>query len=190
MCGVNGETYSSTCAARSARVIVDYQGRCKAVGTGLNHDDKSRCESVTCPEIKPLNCKGIVPPGACCPHCGKYSCTKRLSHVSANFVRNDFGNECHIILALIMADVVRLVSFFGSIGNLFVICHYYTEIVMFCLAAAEVRVLYSLKQLAYNREGFSRYESVTLEQVFQILRRHISTVSIKFTTHQAHRNKL
>lgn len=110
VCGVNGETYSSTCAARSARVIVDYQGRCKAVGTGLNHDDKSRCESVTCPEIKPLNCKGIVPPGACCPHC-----------------------------------------------------------------AAEVRVLYSLKQLAYNREGFSRYESVTLEQVFQILRRHIST---------------
>ena len=105
-------------------------------------------------------------------------------------MRNDFGNECHIILALIMTDVVRLVSFFGSIGNLFVICHYYTEIVMFCLAAAEVRVLYSLKQLAYNREGFSIYESVTLEQVFQILRRHISTVSIKFTTHQAHRNKL
>ena len=34
VCGVNGETYSSTCAAHSARVIVDYQGQCKAVGDG------------------------------------------------------------------------------------------------------------------------------------------------------------
>ena len=34
VCGVNGETYSSTCAANSARVVVDYQGRCKAVGVG------------------------------------------------------------------------------------------------------------------------------------------------------------
>ena len=28
-----------------------------------------------------------------------------------------------------------------------------------------------------NREGFSRYETVTLEQLFLLLRRHISTVS-------------
>lgn len=110
VCGVNGETYSSTCAAHSARVIVDYQGRCKAVGTGPGHDDEPRCENVTCPDIKPSHCKGIIPPGACCPHC-----------------------------------------------------------------AAQVRVLYSLKQLANNREGFGIHESVTLEQVFQILRRHIST---------------
>ena len=34
MCGVNGETYSSTCAADSARVVVDYRGRCRAVGVG------------------------------------------------------------------------------------------------------------------------------------------------------------
>lgn len=47
-----------------------------------------------------------------------------------------------------------------------------------CLTAAEVRILYILKQLARNREGFSRHESVTLEEVFRVLRRHISTVSI------------
>jgi len=47
-----------------------------------------------------------------------------------------------------------------------------------CLAAAEVRILYILKQLERNREGFSRHESVTLEEVFRVLRRHISTVSI------------
>ncbi|KAJ7371296.1 hypothetical protein OS493_026940 [Desmophyllum pertusum] len=108
VCGVNGETYSSTCAAHSARVIVDYQGQCKAVGGG--YEDEPRCDNVKCPALKPSHCKGIIPPGACCPHC-----------------------------------------------------------------AAEVRILYSLKQLFKNREGFSRHETVTLEQVFLILRRHIST---------------
>ena len=34
MCGVNGDTYSSKCAANSARVVVDYKGPCKAVGGG------------------------------------------------------------------------------------------------------------------------------------------------------------
>ncbi|KAK2562035.1 Reversion-inducing cysteine-rich protein with Kazal motifs [Acropora cervicornis] len=108
VCGVNGETYSSTCAANSARVIVDYQGRCKAVGVGEGNEP--RCKNVTCPAIKPTHCKGIIPPGACCPHC-----------------------------------------------------------------AAQVRILYSLKQLLKNREGFGRHESVTLEEVIHLLRRHVST---------------
>lgn len=108
VCGVNGETYSSTCAANSARVVVDYQGRCKAVGVG--DGDEPRCRNVKCPPIKQSNCNGIIPPGACCPHC-----------------------------------------------------------------AAQVRILYSLKQLIKNREGFSRHEPVTLEQVIHLLRRHVST---------------
>ena len=48
------------------------------------------------------------------------------------------------------------------------------------LAAAQVRILYSLKQLMKNREGFSRHESVTLEQVFHLLRRQVSTVSTNY----------
>lgn len=108
VCGVNGETYSSTCAADSARVLIDYRGRCRAVGVG--DGDEPRCKNVKCPKVNPPDCTGIIPPGACCPHC-----------------------------------------------------------------AAEVRILYSLKQLMKNREGFSIYETVTLEQLFLLLRRHIST---------------
>ena len=33
--------------------------------------DGPQCENVECPDVKPATCKGIVPPGACCPHCGK-----------------------------------------------------------------------------------------------------------------------
>ena len=33
VCGMNGETYSSECAAWADRVPVDYMGRCATVGT-------------------------------------------------------------------------------------------------------------------------------------------------------------
>ena len=33
--------------------------------------DEPRCKNVKCPKVNPRDCKGIIPPGACCPHCGK-----------------------------------------------------------------------------------------------------------------------
>ena len=33
--------------------------------------DEPRCKNVKCPKVNPPDCKGIIPPGACCPHCGK-----------------------------------------------------------------------------------------------------------------------
>ncbi|XP_031570773.1 reversion-inducing cysteine-rich protein with Kazal motifs-like isoform X2 [Actinia tenebrosa] len=69
LCGINGETYSSVCAATSSRVIVDYEGHCRAIGHQVVSISEGRCKDVKCPPLVPANCVGIHPPGACCPHC-------------------------------------------------------------------------------------------------------------------------
>ncbi|XP_044759007.1 reversion-inducing cysteine-rich protein with Kazal motifs [Coccinella septempunctata] len=69
VCGINGRTYSSECAAFADMVSVDYLGPCVAVG--LITDTKSpSCANVICKELSNPNCLGITPPGACCPICG------------------------------------------------------------------------------------------------------------------------
>ncbi|GFR95095.1 reversion-inducing cysteine-rich protein with Kazal motifs [Elysia marginata] len=71
VCGHDGETYSSECAAKAARVTIDYFGKCVAFGN-LTDGSVARsvtCSSVRCPVLHPINCKGVTPPGGCCPVC-------------------------------------------------------------------------------------------------------------------------
>ncbi|XP_030385875.1 reversion-inducing cysteine-rich protein with Kazal motifs [Scaptodrosophila lebanonensis] len=68
VCGINGVTYRSTCAAWADYVLVDYVGRCREVGL-LAADMGRRCRTVKCPAPVSQHCRHIVPPGACCPIC-------------------------------------------------------------------------------------------------------------------------
>ncbi|XP_063243675.1 reversion-inducing cysteine-rich protein with Kazal motifs isoform X2 [Bacillus rossius redtenbacheri] len=70
VCGVDGETYGSQCAAHAARVSVDYAGECRAVGL-VSEEARPQCgAAVSCPAPAPPGCPGVTPPGACCPQCG------------------------------------------------------------------------------------------------------------------------
>ncbi|XP_078702722.1 reversion-inducing cysteine-rich protein with Kazal motifs-like isoform X3 [Branchiostoma floridae x Branchiostoma belcheri] len=68
VCGHNGETYESNCAAHAARVSIDYEGPCLAVGLRPGQGKYPECSTVSCPDSS--LCEGIIPPGACCPVCG------------------------------------------------------------------------------------------------------------------------
>lgn len=71
MCGVNGVTYMSECAAWAEYVGVDYTGPCLAVGPISNTmEPKCHIDRITCPPLKKPKCLGFTPPGACCPKCG------------------------------------------------------------------------------------------------------------------------
>jgi reversion-inducing-cysteine-rich protein with kazal motifs len=62
VCGVDGQSHLSECAALAARVAVDYWGPCVAVGRGGEWG--AQCgDGVRCPE----GATGPTPPGACCP---------------------------------------------------------------------------------------------------------------------------
>lgn len=69
VCGINGKTYASQCAAIADYVTVDYIGPCNTVG--LIADVKTiQCANVQCSVLPTDNCIGYTPPGACCPICG------------------------------------------------------------------------------------------------------------------------
>lgn len=71
VCGINGNTYSSECAAWSDYVSVDYEGPCVAVGLITDFmNEKCIMDHITCPPLAKANCIGFTPPGACCPVCG------------------------------------------------------------------------------------------------------------------------
>ncbi|XP_043599911.1 reversion-inducing cysteine-rich protein with Kazal motifs [Bombus pyrosoma] len=70
VCGTNGEIYTNECAAWAERTVVDYFGRCVAVGL-IGDQAKPRCgDLVQCPRLIEPYCVGVTPPGACCPVCG------------------------------------------------------------------------------------------------------------------------
>lgn len=71
VCGVNGVTYSSECAAWAEYVGVDYLGPCLAVGPVSDAmEPKCQFDRIICPPLKKAGCQGFTPPGACCPKCG------------------------------------------------------------------------------------------------------------------------
>lgn len=71
MCGVNGVTYISECAAWAEHVSVDYFGPCLAVGPISDlMEPKCTFDRIVCPPLKKSNCLGFTAPGACCPKCG------------------------------------------------------------------------------------------------------------------------
>lgn len=63
MCGQNGESYNSVCAAYSDRVAVDYYGPCQAVGALSHYSSQGECVSVQCPPLSANGCKPVLPPG-------------------------------------------------------------------------------------------------------------------------------
>lgn len=71
VCGINGETYLSECAAYANQVGADYQGPCIAVGL-IGDQARPQCNdnAVNCPPLTRPGCLGVTPPGACCPVCG------------------------------------------------------------------------------------------------------------------------
>ncbi|XP_015210000.1 reversion-inducing cysteine-rich protein with Kazal motifs [Lepisosteus oculatus] len=69
VCGHNGETYCTVCAAYSDRVAVDYPGRCHAVGVVSEVSTDSGCATINCPALPTKGCNPVIPPGACCPLC-------------------------------------------------------------------------------------------------------------------------
>lgn len=70
VCGADGQSHLSECAALAARVSVDYKGPCVAVG-GANGIASAQCgASVQCPPLAAEGCAADTPPGACCPVCG------------------------------------------------------------------------------------------------------------------------
>ncbi|KAI8439610.1 hypothetical protein MSG28_013336 [Choristoneura fumiferana] len=71
VCGTNGITYNSECAAWSEYVSVDYRGPCLAVGPISNlMEPKCQVDRIICPPLRKANCLGFTAPGACCPKCG------------------------------------------------------------------------------------------------------------------------
>lgn len=71
VCGVNGVTYISECAAWAEYVSVDYAGPCLAVGPISDlMEQKCTFDRIICPKLKKPDCRGFTAPGACCPKCG------------------------------------------------------------------------------------------------------------------------
>ena len=73
VCGVNGETYDSSCHANNAYVAVDYLGPCKDVpGTNIHETEViGKCRNVVCPQLPP-DCVGVLSHDSCCPQCGSH----------------------------------------------------------------------------------------------------------------------
>lgn len=69
VCGFNGKTYRSECAAWADYVSVDYNGPCRAIGL-ISDKIGKQCSEVECKPLPDIHCLGYTPPGACCPICG------------------------------------------------------------------------------------------------------------------------
>lgn len=57
VCGFNGKTYTSECAAFADMVAVDYEGPCIAVGL-ITTLKSQQCPGVKCPILTERNCAG------------------------------------------------------------------------------------------------------------------------------------
>ncbi|CAK1587115.1 unnamed protein product [Parnassius mnemosyne] len=91
VCGVNGVTYPSECAAWSEYVSVDYLGPCFAVGP-ISDLMEPKCEfdRIVCPPLKRPKCLGFTAPGACCPKCGG---ALRILYAKKQFDRALYGTN-------------------------------------------------------------------------------------------------
>ncbi|XP_075259702.1 reversion-inducing cysteine-rich protein with Kazal motifs-like isoform X2 [Convolutriloba macropyga] len=71
VCGTNGHTYSSACAAHQDRVLVDYPGKCRDFAIQLSDKEPRECYKIenTCSAL-PSFCRGVHAFGVCCPICG------------------------------------------------------------------------------------------------------------------------
>lgn len=58
VCGFNGRTYNSECAAHADLVSVDYESPCSAIGLITNTKSK-QCFHVVCPKLSDPFCLGM-----------------------------------------------------------------------------------------------------------------------------------
>lgn len=105
VCGINGETYLSECAAYANQVSVDYQGPCIAVGL-IGDQARSQCNdnAVKCPPLTRPVCLGVTPPGACCPVCGG---SLRLLYSQKQVDRVLYGMRGNAVSALTLRAVLQ-----------------------------------------------------------------------------------
>ncbi|XP_050420992.1 reversion-inducing cysteine-rich protein with Kazal motifs [Adelges cooleyi] len=70
VCGVDGNTYPSECAAFAESASVDYAGQCVSSGF-ISYNGRPYCPKgvVECPRLPQQGCMGITPPGSCCAKC-------------------------------------------------------------------------------------------------------------------------
>lgn len=69
VCGANGRTYSSRCAAQNDYIVVDYQGACTPPTDADFEQGRYCASSVKCPSL-PTQCIAQSVAGMCCPVCG------------------------------------------------------------------------------------------------------------------------
>ncbi|XP_070209920.1 reversion-inducing cysteine-rich protein with Kazal motifs-like [Littorina saxatilis] len=120
VCGHDGETYSSECAARAAGVTMDYEGSCRALGnlTRSNAQTMS-CSRVECVPVRPANCRGVIPSGACCPVCAAQLRTlysSRLVGVAARRMEQGPLTVQHVVSALSRVLMVAQCQIFGFLS--------------------------------------------------------------------------
>lgn len=105
VCGINGNTYRSECAALADFVSVDYQGPCLAVGLVTDSmTEKCNLDHITCPALTKTNCIGFTPPGACCPVCGG---AMKLLYSRKQIDRALYALRGHSLTALTLKAVLK-----------------------------------------------------------------------------------
>ncbi|XP_060563740.1 reversion-inducing cysteine-rich protein with Kazal motifs-like [Ruditapes philippinarum] len=123
VCGHDGETYNSECAALAARITVDYFGPCKTFGYSLATVDgkdpkETLCSDVECPAVVPKGCHGIIPPWSCCPICAaelRVLVSSSLAHMSIDVKKGPVTLN-KIITALSQMISVSECDVFGYLG--------------------------------------------------------------------------
>lgn len=119
VCGHDGETYSSECAAWAARTLVDYTGPCRATGNLTGSSQQMRCAGVECPVLRPSYCKGVIPPGSCCPVCAAQMRTlfdSRLVDIAADRMNQGPVTVQQVVGALSRLLMVAQCDVFGFLS--------------------------------------------------------------------------
>ncbi|KAL5006474.1 hypothetical protein ScPMuIL_015280 [Solemya velum] len=120
VCGYNGETYPSECAALADRSMVDYSGPCRVIGyLTASNLSISDCPTVECPRNEFEFCEGIIPPGACCPICAaelRVLYSPMMSDMAAQAMGSDPINVAEILEMLSNHLTVAECDVFGYLS--------------------------------------------------------------------------
>ena len=105
VCGIDGNTYTSECAAHARQVSEDYDGPCRVVGL-IGDKPRPQCSEdvVKCPPLTRSGCLGVTPPGACCPVCGG---SLRLLYSQKQVDRALYALRGNAVSALTLEAVLR-----------------------------------------------------------------------------------
>ncbi|XP_045167377.2 reversion-inducing cysteine-rich protein with Kazal motifs-like [Mercenaria mercenaria] len=187
VCGHDGETYISECAALAARITVDYSGPCKTFGYSLATADgmdptETLCSNVECPAVVPSSCQGIIPPWSCCPICAaelRILVSESLAHISINVKKGPITLD-KILHALSQMISVSECDVFGYLG-------YDNDIIVLVAPVTDKPTVLQATACAKEAERFeylikSRSPSVTSDLIltpllYAKLRTHVMTMT-------------